>query len=181
MIDRFVTITCPNCKRIHGIKVEDYTRWLKSSNEIIYRCNSCGTDIDIRSNSVKYPENIQNDYNGNISTQIPWQAAKSVSDYWNVQMPILAMEELAECAEAISKYERATHSWNQVNDIDPEWHDKYVERLQNAEDKVCEEIADVYISLAAYEAGLGLSLSKITEYIFKKLETEYNDREKVSK
>lgn len=178
MISRFVQITCPTCKRIHGIKTEDYAQWLKTSDRIMYRCNSCGTDIDVRSSAVQHPENIQNDYDGNITTRIPWQAAKSVSDYWNCQMPMLAMEELAECAKAISKYERASHAWNQVDDIDPNWHDKYVEGLQNAEDEVCKEMADVYISLAAYEAGLGLNHSKITEYILDKLEVRYKNGEK---
>jgi transcription elongation factor Elf1 len=178
MISRFVQITCPTCKRIHGIKIEDYTQWLKTSNRITYRCGSCGTDIDIRSSAVQHPENIQNDYDGNIITRIPWQAAKSVSDYWNQQMPMMAMYKLAGCAKAISEYEQASHSWNIIKSINPDWYDKYVERLQNAEDEVCKKMADVYISLAAYEAGLGLNHSKITGYILDKLEVKYKNGKK---
>lgn len=53
---------------------------------------------------------------------------KDVADFWKDKMPIMVMEEAGELIQAISKVER---------------------KRPNARENLCEEIRDMYISLAA--------------------------------
>lgn len=79
-----------------------------------------------------------------------------VNTYWGDKMPMMAMEELAELAQAISKFER------NPNSVD-------------AQDNFLKECADVYISIAALMHRYELDPSDILDKVDEKLNKKYDE------
>ena len=82
---------------------------------------------------------------------------KGVSEFWDEQMPMMAVEEAGEFIQAIGKMERST------------WTDDRKEHLK-------EEIADMYISLMAIQFHYGIGLVDVYEQMLKKLDIKYDEK-----
>ena len=88
-----------------------------------------------------------------------------VDEHWKTKMPMMAMEELAECIQAISKCERRSFYYKDGTST----HDE--EKLENLK----KEIADVYISLYAIMQHYDISGSDIEDLMNLKLRKNYRN------
>lgn len=88
----------------------------------------------------------------------------AVNEYWGDLMPMMTMEELSECIQAISKLERALNSAD----------DKEIERRKN---DLVKEMADVSISLDALRCRYGIRWDDVSRRRKKKLNKKYDKEE----
>lgn len=97
---------------------------------------------------------------------------QDVANFWDFQMPGNAMEELAECIQAINKVERAHHEYAMTLGNDREVEDaaeyQYIKSLNDFKN----EVRDVYISLKALMYHYELE-NDIMERVEKKLDKKY--------
>ncbi len=108
-----------------------------------------------------------------------FERAKEVDTYWGEQMPMMAMEELAELQQAISKYERAKKKAikeleSKGYDDDDLYEEDFLDRTHDKWEDVLTEMADVFIACSAlihrYEIDPWFIESKIQEKLDKKYE-----------
>ena len=87
---------------------------------------------------------------------------ETVSDFWGSQMPMNAMEEMAELIQAISKFERSFVDGKEPN----------LNIYQMRKGAIVIEIADVWIATIAlmhyYDIDLGIIVEKMSEKLEKK-------------
>lgn len=95
-----------------------------------------------------------------------------VASFWNFQMPGMAMEELAECIQAINKVKRAAHEYIMAEEKDPEVANAALYTYNKRKDELKDEIRDVYISLRALMHHYDLE-DDIMERVEKKLDKKY--------
>lgn len=101
---------------------------------------------------------------------------QDVANYWDYNMPIMAMEELAEAIQAISKVERANDEYIRAEETDnPEVADAAWNILNKRFDELKDEIRDVYISLRALMYTYRISEDDIMERVEKKLNKKYKE------
>jgi len=100
---------------------------------------------------------------------------QDVANYWDYNMPMMAMEELAEAIQAISKVERANDEYVRAEGTDNQevanaaW--RIVERRM---DELKDEIRDVYISLKALMYRYNIE-NDIMERVEEKLNKKYKE------
>ncbi len=94
---------------------------------------------------------------------------QDVANYWNYKMPMMAMEELAETIQAISKVERCEE--DEDGFLTAKGNREYLIRL----DELKDEIRDVYISLRALMYTYRISEDDIMERVEKKLNKKYKE------
>jgi NTP pyrophosphatase (non-canonical NTP hydrolase) len=80
-------------------------------------------------------------------------ALYGVAKHWGDQMPMMAMEELAELSQAISKYKR--------------------EPTAERKEAVRREMADVIIATEALSRAWELGTETVNEYVYEKLSKKY--------
>lgn len=105
------------------------------------------------------------------------KAIAGVAGYWGDKMTQMAMEELAECSQAISKLKRKIHAGmpdgilteSERTDWINSLEDEQIQRLANA----IAEMADVYISLKAVMFQYGISDADVMERVHRKLDQKY--------
>lgn len=96
-----------------------------------------------------------------------------VASFWDFQMPGNAMEELAECIQAINKVERAQHEYVMAeNSRDEEKADVAFSRVLDRQEDFKNEIRDVYISLRALMHYYNLD-DDIMDRVVEKLNRKY--------
>lgn len=95
-----------------------------------------------------------------------------VASFWNFQMPGMAMEELAECIQAINKVKRAAHEYIMAEEKDPEVASAALYTYNKRKDELKDEIRDVYISLRALMHHYDLE-DDIMDRVVKKLDKKY--------
>lgn len=83
-----------------------------------------------------------------LTLSVDEEKLDEVADYWDDKMPMMAMEEMGELIQAISKLER---------------------KGKAVRSNLVEEIRDVYISLMALQYRYNIQMSEIEEEIEKKL------------
>jgi NTP pyrophosphatase (non-canonical NTP hydrolase) len=101
---------------------------------------------------------------------------QDVADYWNYKMPMMAMEELAEAIQAISKVERARHVFNrEALEDGVEVADASYQKIDKRKDELKDEIRDIYISMRALMLYYGIDESDIMERVEEKLNKKYKE------
>jgi NTP pyrophosphatase (non-canonical NTP hydrolase) len=95
--------------------------------------------------------------NNSIVTDVTYEKVDDVNRYWGNLMPMMAMEEAGELIQAISKYERS------IPFKDRETYKK----------KLIEEMADVYISMAALRIKYDIDTDNVDSAINEKLNKKY--------
>lgn len=98
-----------------------------------------------------------------------------VASFWDFQMPGMAMEELAECIQAINKVERAEHEYIMAEEKDPEVADAAWYTYNKRKDELKDEIRDVYISLRALIHHYDLEEDDIMNRVVKKLNKKFKE------
>lgn len=89
---------------------------------------------------------------------------EEINDYWDDQMPMMAMEEAGEFIQAVSKLERA------LKDKDDPDYDIIVNM---AKDNLAIEMADMHISMGALMVRYEMEKMTIDEAINNKLSKKY--------
>lgn len=96
-----------------------------------------------------------------------------VASFWDYQMPGNAMEELAECIQAINKVERAQHKYVMAEDSgDKEIADVAYFKFLDRQEDFKNEVRDVYISLRALMHYYNLD-DDIMDRVVEKLNRKY--------
>lgn len=112
-----------------------------------------------------------------INLEESFEKTKQVNMYWGEQMPMMAMEELAELQQAISKYERAKKKATKEleakgYDDDDLYEEDFLDMTHDKWEDVLKEMADVFIACSAlihrYEIDPWFIESKIQEKLDKK-------------
>ena len=100
---------------------------------------------------------------------------QDVANYWDYNMPMMAMEELAEAIQAISKVERANDVYiRSENTNEPKVADAAWRIVETRLDELKDEIRDVYISLRALMYRYNIE-DDIMERVEKKLNKKYKE------
>ena len=100
---------------------------------------------------------------------------QDVANYWDYNMPMMAMEELAEAIQAISKVERANDEFVRACEKGKEAEDKAWNKLNKCYDKFKDGVRDVYISLKALMYRYMIDESDIMERVEEKLNKKYKE------
>ena len=98
---------------------------------------------------------------------------KDVADYWKRKMPMMAMEELAEAIQAISKVERARDAYGKALEDGVEAADASYQKIGKRRDELKDEIRDIYISMRALMLYYGIDESDVMERVYSKLNKKY--------
>jgi NTP pyrophosphatase (non-canonical NTP hydrolase) len=100
---------------------------------------------------------------------------QDVANYWDYNMPMMAMEELAEAIQAISKVERANDVYIRAeNTNEPKVADAAWRIVERRMDELKDEIRDVYISLKALMYRYNIE-NDIMERVEEKLNKKYKE------
>lgn len=100
---------------------------------------------------------------------------QDVANYWDYNMPMMAMEELAEAIQAISKVERANDVYVRVERNDnPKASDVAWRMVEKSLDELKDEIRDVYIALKALIYRYNIE-DDIMERVEEKLNKKYKE------
>ena len=91
-----------------------------------------------------------------------YKEIEKVNNHWGDRMPMMAMEEMAELIQAVSKYERL---------INKDYTNDSKEGLLR--ERIVEEMADVYISCNALCHRYEINTQDILDYINIKLSLKY--------
>ena len=100
---------------------------------------------------------------------------QDVTDYWKHKMPMMAMEELSEVIQAISKVERARDVFREALEDDIEVADAARYQIDKRKDELKDEIRDIYISMRALMLYYGIDESDVMERVEKKLNKKYKE------
>jgi NTP pyrophosphatase (non-canonical NTP hydrolase) len=100
---------------------------------------------------------------------------QDVADYWGYKMPMMAMEELAEAIQAISKVERARDVFRETLENDIEVADAARYQIDKRKDELKDEIRDIYISMRALMLYYGIDESDVMERVEEKLNKKYKE------
>jgi NTP pyrophosphatase (non-canonical NTP hydrolase) len=98
---------------------------------------------------------------------------QDVANHWDYNMPIMAMEELAEAIQAISKVERASDEYIRAEETDPEVANAAWYMLSKRFDELKDEIRDVYISLKALMYRYQINEEDVMDKVVEKLNRKY--------
>ena len=100
---------------------------------------------------------------------------QDVANYWDYNMPMMAMEELAEAIQAISKVERANDVYIRAEQTnEPKVADSAWRIVKTRLDEFKDEVRDVYISLRALMYYYNIE-DDIMERVEKKLNKKYKE------
>lgn len=100
---------------------------------------------------------------------------QDVTDFWKHKMPMMAMEELSEVIQAISKVERARDVFREALEDDVEVADAARYQIDKRKDELKDEIRDIYISMRALMLYYGIDESDVMERVEKKLNKKYKE------
>ena len=92
---------------------------------------------------------------------IDFDPMKTVNEHWGDKMPMMAMEEMSELIQAISKFER--HYFD----------DDFAVKEMYYKQAIVAEMADVSIACAALCHRYDISPADVGEAIFKKMDKKY--------
>ena len=100
---------------------------------------------------------------------------QDVTDFWKHKMPMMAMEELSEVIQAISKVERARDVFREALEDDVEVVDAARYQIDKRKDELKDEIRDIYISMRALMLYYGIDESDVMERVEEKLNKKYKE------
>lgn len=100
---------------------------------------------------------------------------QDVTDFWKHKMPMMAMEELSEVIQAISKVERARDVFREAIENDVEVVDAARYQIDKRKDELKDEIRDIYISMRALMLYYGIDESDVMEKVEEKLNKKYKE------
>ena len=100
---------------------------------------------------------------------------QDVTDFWKHKMPMMAMEELSEVIQAISKVERARDVFREALEDDIEVADAARYQIDKRKDELKDEIRDIYISMRALMLYYGIDESDVMERVEEKLNKKYKE------
>ena len=89
-----------------------------------------------------------------LALKVEKSKISDVEKHWDQRMPMMAMEEMGELIQAISKMERANDDYERS------------ERMTN----LVEELRDTYISLMALQIRYGIDMNEMVDEINMKLD-----------